>query len=159
MVSGCLETECLVKNSASLPPMSSVAVKTEYLVKHALRREIGNLGSTEAQAQQNLPRMLAEMRRPPLGSHHTIFSICGDRCRVIEVASYFRLMDRRETAARLEMRILEDLLGAAHVGPSDPLGLRFVECRLGRHRRDELVDQLIDVRLHARSRALLLICV
>src|SRR6266851_9719867 len=103
-----VETECLVKprrfgrHSPSLPPMSSVAVKTEYLVKHALRREIGNLGPTEAQAQQNLPRMLAEMRRPPLGSHHTIFSICGDRCRVIEVASYFRLMDRRETAARLE---------------------------------------------------------
>src|SRR5260370_31255607 len=68
-------------------------------------------------------------------------------------------MDGREPAARLEMRLLEVLLGAAHVGPSDPLGLRFVECRLGRHRRDELVDHLIDVRLHARSRALLLICV
>ena len=43
--------------------MSSVAVKTEYLVKHALRREIGNLGRTEAEAEQNLVRMLAEMRR------------------------------------------------------------------------------------------------
>src|SRR5216684_8877363 len=159
MVSGCLETECLVKNSASLPPMSSVAVKTEYLVKHALRREIGNLGPTEAQAQQNLPRMLAAMRRPPLGSHHTIFSVGGDRSRVIGVSSYFRLMDRRETAARLEMRIVEVLLGAAHVGPSDPLRLRFVERRLGGHRPDQLVDQLVDVRLRTRGRALLLISV
>src|SRR6266436_965141 len=139
------------RHSAAVPPIPSVAVETEYLVKHALRREIGNLGPTEAQAQQNLPRMLAEMRRPPLGSHHTIFSIGGDRCRVIEVASYFRLMDRRETAARLEMRIVEVLLGAAHVRPSDPLRLRFVECRLGRHRPDQLVDQLIDVRLRTRG--------
>src|SRR5713226_4342500 len=105
--------------------MSSVAVKTECLVKNDLRCEIGNFGGTEAQAQQNLLRMLAEVRRPPLWPHHTIFSIGGDRCRVIEVASYFRLIDRRETAARPEMRILEVLLGAAHVGPSDPLGLRF----------------------------------
>src|SRR5712692_3156419 len=48
-VCGCL-AECLVKqrrfgrHSASLPPISSVADKTEYLLKHALRREIRNLG-------------------------------------------------------------------------------------------------------------------
>ena len=128
-----------------------MAVETECLLKNALRREIGNLGRTEAQAQQNLLRMLAEMRRPPLRPHHTIFSIGADRCRVIEVASDLRLINRRETAARLEMRILEVLLGAAHVGPSDPLGLCLVERHLGRHRHDELVDQLVDVRLHARS--------
>src|SRR6266852_173484 len=67
------------RRSASLPPISSVADKTECLMKNDLGREIGNLGSTEAQAQQHLPRMLAEVRRPPLGSHHTIFSIGGDR--------------------------------------------------------------------------------
>src|SRR5260370_41097641 len=139
--------------------MCSVAVKTEYLVKHVLRREIGNLGPPDAQAQQTPPRTLAETRRPPLGSHHTIFSIGGDRCRVIEVASYFRLMDRRETAARLEMRIVEVLLGAAHVGPSDPLRLRFVERRPGGPPPRQLGDQPLAAGLRPRRPAPLLMIV
>src|SRR5207247_10750526 len=88
-----------------------------FVIPCELHNEGIYLSAAESQPQEHFSRVFAQTRSAALEAGHRVAAIRGDGCRVQQIAVELSMRDRLERAARLEVRVVEVLLGTSDAGP------------------------------------------
>ena len=89
--------------------------------------------------------MFTKTGRAASVTHVRLGAVGGNRLRISEVASDFRMIDGGEAAARREVLVGEIIFGTANRGPCETERLGAVEEGIGRHTGDDLLNQIIAI--------------